>query len=132
MNGFRTVAWAAVGAAVIGAVGAGAFGMLEVESPRAVPPRGAIGGATYAPVIRHAHRALVVTSLRTGGAEANAGLRVGDMVEAVNGQNGASLVTLRAAEVRARSGAVPMVLRVNRKGDAATTILLREAPGGAI
>ncbi|WEK42726.1 MAG: hypothetical protein P0Y64_15315 [Candidatus Sphingomonas colombiensis] len=123
MNGLRMAGWAAIGAA---ALGAGAFGLLADGVPHAAP-RGAVGGATYSPVISAKHHALVVTSLRTGGAEANAGLKVGDTVKAINGHADATLVTLRAAEARP----VPTLLKVQRNGDAIDVTLLKEAPGGA-
>ncbi|QKS00997.1 PDZ domain-containing protein [Sphingomonas sp. CL5.1] len=124
MNGLRMAGWAAVGAA---AVGAGAFGLLADNVPRVAAPRGAVGGATYSPVSHVRHHALVVTSLRTGGAEAAAGLKVGDMVEAIDGHAGATLATLRAAEARRP----PAVLKVQRNGDVFTLTLLKEVPGGA-
>ncbi|MCW6529391.1 PDZ domain-containing protein [Sphingomonas lycopersici] len=125
MNGLRAASWAAVGAA---AIGAGAFGLLAGGLPHG-PVRGAVGGATYSPVTRAKRHVLVVTSLRTGGAEASAGLKVGDMIEEVNGATDASLVALRAAEARPE----PTLLKVKRDGgDVQTLTLLKEAPGGAI
>ncbi|MBN8848335.1 MULTISPECIES: hypothetical protein [unclassified Sphingomonas] len=124
MNGLRMAGWAAVGAA---AVGAGAFGLLADNVPHTAAPRGAVGGATYSPVSHVRHHALVVTSLRTGGAEATAGLKVGDTVEAIDGHAEVTLATLRAAEARR----APAVLKVQRNGDVFTLTLLREAPGGA-
>ncbi|MFW2852419.1 hypothetical protein ACM61V_10885 [Sphingomonas sp. TX0543] len=123
MNGLRIAGWAAVGAA---ALGAGAFGLLADSVPPA-PTRGAVGGATYSPIRQSRHQALVVTSLRTGAAEAVAGLKVGDTLEAVNGYPDVTLVNLRAAEARR----VPATLKVQRNGDVFMLTLLREAPGGA-
>ncbi len=125
MNGLRMAGWSALGAA---AIGAGAFGLLAGSNSHTAS-HGAIGGATYAPVVRAGHHALVVTSLRTGGTEAAAGLKVGDMVEAVDGAPEASLPVLRAAETRP----APVVLTVKRDGgDVFTLRLLKGAPGGAI
>jgi len=125
MNGLRAASWAAIGAA---ALGAGAFGLLAGGLPRG-PVHGAIGGATYSPAVRAKRHVLVVTSLRTGGAEASAGLKGGDMIEEVNGTPDASLATLRAAEVKP----MPTTLKVKRNGgDVETLTLLKEAPGGAI
>ncbi len=123
MNGLRMAGWAAIGVA---AVGAGVFALLAGNVPHAAA-RGAVGGATYSPVIRAKHHALVVTSLRTGGAEANAGLKVGDTVKAINGHADPTLITLRAAESR-RS---PTLLKVQRNSDVIEVTLLKEAPGGA-
>ena len=117
MNGLRAASWAAMGAA---ALGVGAFGLLAGGLPHG-PVRGAVGGATYSPVVRAKRHVLVVTSLRTGGAEAAAGLKVGDMIEEVNGAADASIAVLRAAEARR----APTMLKVKRDGGDVQTLTLR-------
>ena len=120
MNGLRAASWAAMGAA---ALGVGAFGLLAGGLPHG-PVRCAVGGATYSPVVRSKRHVLVVTSLRTGGAEAAAGLKVGDMIEEVNGAADASIAVLRAAEARR----APTMLKVKRDGGDVQTLTLRGPP----
>ena len=84
------------------AIGAGAFGLLAGSNSHTAS-YGAIGGATYAPVVRAGHHALVVTSLRTGGTEAVAGLKAGVLNEEqfVEGVSKRDVITDNALRVYA-------------------------------
>ncbi len=82
------------------------------------------GGATLA--ASNTPAGLVVTSLRTGGAEMRAGLRVGDVIDAVDGVPAPTARTLAGAEARDVA-----VLHVAARGDAGPRTLLLRAPGGA-
>ena len=103
---------AALAAGLIATVGIGAMALAVSRlSPSVGAARPGTDGATYAGVSGQPGR-FVVTSLRTGGAEASAGLRVGDMVETIDGA--AATPGAIAREV-ARPGST--VVRVRRHGD---------------
>ncbi len=122
MRGLVAVAWAAIGSAV-----AGSAGIALIPGWLSAPPlRGAVGGATFATLVGDRQGRLVVTSLRTAGPEAVAGLRVGDVVAAVNGTSAPSLRTLRREE--AQRGPVSLV--VDRRGAPLTLTLLHPDQGG--
>lgn len=116
MNGLRATGLFAGAAGLFGA-----FAITLVTTVFTTAPRQPAGGATFAVV----ERRLVVTSLRTRGAEASAGLQVGDVIEAANGIATPSLTELTREEAR---GAV--ALRIRRRGDVMPVILLSAMPGG--
>jgi S1-C subfamily serine protease len=64
----------------------------------------------------------VVTSVRSDGAAARAGIRVGDEIEAVDGRYVHNVAALRAA-VQAQTGKGPLALHI-RRGDALWTIAI--------
>lgn len=64
----------------------------------------------------------VVTSVRSDGAAARAGIRVGDEIEAVDGRFVHNVAALRAA-VQAQNGKGPLALHI-RRGDALWTIAI--------
>ncbi|KQU55678.1 hypothetical protein ASG67_05950 [Sphingomonas sp. Leaf339] len=116
MNGLRAAGLGAGGAVLIGS-----FAATLVSSYSAERKPASAGGATFVVVDRR----LVVTSLRTGGAEGAAGLQVGDMIEAANG---IPRPTLRALTQAENYGVVS--LRVRRHGDVIPVTLLQPRPGG--
>lgn len=82
------------------------------------------GGATLA--ANAAPAGLVVTSLQTGGPAASAGLRVGDVIDRVDGHRAQSPDILTQAETDDVA-----LLHVVARGDAgARTLLLRRHGGG--
>ncbi|KQN03890.1 hypothetical protein ASE78_02165 [Sphingomonas sp. Leaf25] len=92
-----------------------------VDGPRSI----AIGGATFAGQVDAA--GLVVTSLRSGGAAQGAGLRVGDVVDGVDGVAHPGVARLAAA-----AHGTHAVLHVRPRGDGqARTLLLHGGGGGA-
>lgn len=122
MRGLATVAWAALGSAV-----AGGAGIALLPGWLSAPPlRGSVGGATFAMLGGDRQARLVVTSLRTGGPEAAAGLRVGDIVAAADGSPAPSLRTLRCMEAQRDS----VRLLVDRRGAPVTLTLLHRRHGG--
>ena len=123
MKGIRAAGWGAAGTVAAGSAAIALLAML-LHGPHAPE---AVGGATYARIDRGRTAHLVVTSLRTGGPEASAGLRVGDTVAAVDGVTDPSLGSLR----HAMTGRRPVSLTVERGGDAIPLTLLghpREMP----
>lgn len=106
-----TLRHAGVAAAVIVLAGAAAMA-LSVQRLAPAPARATAGGATYVTVAGQPRR-VIVTSLQTGGEEAAAGLRVGDVVETVNGRAAESAATIAGSG----TGKRPVVLRVRRDGD---------------
>jgi S1-C subfamily serine protease len=119
VKGLRAASWGAAGTV---AAGSTAVALIAMLLPHTHAPE-AIDGATYATIARGRVAHLVVTSLRTGGAEAAAGLHVGDAVAAVDGIADPSLATLRREMARPR----PIALTVERGGDAIPLTLLERA-----
>lgn len=88
------------------------------------PTQVAAGGATLATT--DAPNGLIVTSLQTGGPSASAGLRVGDVIDRIDGADAPT------PDLLVRAEADPVVrLHVAARGDAgARTLLLRRATEG--
>jgi S1-C subfamily serine protease len=117
VKGVRAAGWGAAGAVAVG-VAAAALVAALVPAHRAPE---AIGGATYASVAAGRVHRLLVTSLRTGGDEVRAGLKVGDEVAAVDGTAAPSFAVLR----RELTSGHPVALTVRRDGDAIPLTLLQ-------
>lgn|GEM_PF-4731888 len=108
----------------LGGLGAVAIALAGSGVPATCPGDVATGGATLAPI--DAPGGLIVTSLQTGGRSARAGLRVGDVIDRVDGQDAPTPAML----VRAEGDRVARLHVAARGDDGGRTLLLRRPTEG--